>query len=348
MDYTSYQFLNKLVNTHSPSGFEDEAAKIWKNYLEDSGIEVKTDVYRSCIAKLNKCFGPNIMMIAHIDEVGLMVHYINDNGYIYISEIGGLDRLMIPGQRVVIHNKEGKINGVIGRKAIHMLEDTDSIPELHEIYIDIGAKDKEDAEKIISVGDPITFDVYMQPLANGKIIARGFDDKIGAFCIAEIMKRLKDSATFKGTAFGVASVQEENTFCGAITNTYNIKPDVAVIIDVTHATDTPDVSKEKHGDVSLGDGPVVSVGAVVNRRARELLVSIAKTNEIPIQYDPIPNNSCTEADVIFRANGGIPCIVVSIPNRYMHTPVEMVHVDDLENVIKLITLWCEEINSISF
>jgi len=341
----SLEFLKSLVQSPSPSGFEDPAAKIWRGYLTDIVAEVHGDVYGNSIAVVNPSGSPKIMLCGHLDEIGFMVHYINDEGFIYMSMIGGIDPVVTIGRDLIIHNKNGPIRGVTGRIATHLQSDDDDCElELHKIYVDIGAIDKEDALTRVSIGDPITVDVGYRELANNRIVARGLDDRMGAFCVAETLRALSNSSNLSACVYGVGSVQEEIGGYGATIASFKLNPKAAIAIDVTHATDTPDVAKEKAGDIKLGEGPVISIGSVVHRKISSMLQTLAEDNRIPLQTESAASYTGSDADVIFTTRSGIPTGLVSVPNRYMHTPVEVIQTDDLENTIKLLTAWCLKMN----
>jgi endoglucanase len=351
MRQESLDFLKALINAPSPSGFEGPAAKIWRDYLADVADQVHGDVYGNSIAVVNPSTDlPKIMLCGHLDEIGFMVHYINDEGFIYMSPIGGIDPVVAAGRDMIIHNKNGPIRGVTGRIATHLQsDDDDDTLEFHKMYVDIGAKDKEDALTMVSIGDPIVVDVGFRELANNRIVARGLDDRMGAFCVAETLVALAASDKLAATVYGVGSVQEEIGAHGATIASFKLNPKAAIAIDVTHATDTPDITKEKSGDIKLGEGPVISIGSIVHRKISAMLQTIAADNRIPLQVEAAPCYSGSDADVIFTTRSGIATGLVSVPNRYMHTPVEVVQIDDLENTIKLLTAWCEEIDDdISF
>lgn len=349
-------FLKDLLDTPSPSGFEEEAGKIWRDYLLGSSVAgsgynfyTMRDVYGNSIATLtpSPMYSDNnkIMLCGHIDEVGMMIHYINDEGFIYVSSIGGVEALILPAQRVVVHNKNGPVNGVIGRRPPHLEDEDEDEVKFHNVFVDIGAQDKEDALRLVSIGDPITFNAPYLELANNRVVARGLDDRMGAWVVARVMERLMERKKFCVPVVGVATIQEENGAYGGIMVARSVKPTVALAIDVTHVTDVPDVSKEKHGDCRMGEGPVLSVGSVAHKKVNQLLEQVAEENRIPIQKQISPRWTGTDGDVIFTQNGGIPTGLVSVPNRYMHSPVEMIQLDDLENAVELIVGWCELIRS---
>jgi len=345
MEEKSFEFLQDLLNSSSPSGFEESASTIWRRYLEKEGFVVKGDTYGNSSAVIGEGGKPRILLAGHIDEIGFMVNYINDEGFIYLSPIGGIDPYIMPAQKVTIYNKDGPVQGVIGQKPIHLQDDDDEKDvKIHNMFVDIGAIDKEDALRFVSIGDPVTFDSEFTVMSNDKIVARGIDDRIGAWCVAECLRILKKYGCFKVEVTGLASVQEENGFYGATMGVRDAKPDLALVVDVAHSTDVPDITKERWGDVKLGAGPVVMVGSVVHKVVSKQLLQIAEDNVIPVQVQTESQYSGTDADAIFmERGGGIPTGIVGIPNRYMHSPVEVIQLDDLKNAVKLMVAWCRSV-----
>lgn len=351
MEDKALNFLKDLLETPSPSGFEERVGEIWRKYLENSVsqmLTVKTDLYGNSIATLIPGVPherQRIMLCGHVDEIGMMIHYISDEGFLYISKIGGVEATILPAQRVVIYNKNGPVSGVIGRRPPHLADDEeDEEIKFHTVFVDIGARDKEDALRLVSVGDPITFEAPYRELANNRIAARGLDDRMGAWVVARVLERLAERQEFRVPVIAAATIQEENGAYGATMVAKRVQPTVAIAVDVTHVTDVPDISKEKHGECNLGAGPVLSVGSVSHKKVNLFLEKVAETNRIPIQKQVSPRWTGTDADAVFLENGGIPSGLVSVPNRYMHSPVEVIQLDDLENAVELIVRWCEAID----
>lgn len=338
MEKKSLNFLKELTETISPSGFEQEAVEVWKKRTKDFADEIKSDVHGNAIAVLNKGGKPRIMLAGHIDEIGYMVKYIDKEGYAYFSTIGGIDLHLVPGQRVWLKTKKGKVLGVIGRKPKHLLEDEEKkkISKIEELWIDIGAKDEKEAKSILDIGDPAVPAVGFEKLRDDLVVAKGFDDKSGAFVVSETL-RLLSREKIKASVYGVATVQEEIGLRGAETSAYGISPDIGVAIDVTFATDFPSMDKRKIGDIKLGGGPVINRGPNVTSKIFNLLVETAKEEKIPYQVDGTPGATPTDANVIQLTKTGVATSLVSIPNRYMHTPVEVVDLKDLENISKLLS-----------
>ena len=334
----SFQFLKKLLETPSPSGFETSGQRVWLDYVSEFADEVSSDAYGNCTAVINPKGSPRILLTGHSDEIGFMVQFINDEGFIYFKSIGGSDPALARGQRVVVHGRKGAVAGVIGQLAIHMQEPDDrkKVPDLHQMFIDIGAKSKADAQKQVRVGDPITYDYGVVELGNGRIAARGCDNRIGTFAAAEALRWVAENRKkLKACVIAASTIQEENGLYGATMTGYSVKPDIALVVDVTHATDIPLCTKSKHGDVKLGEGPVISLGSsnhpVVNAR----LEAVAKREKIEIQFEANPRWTGTDADAIFLQRGGVPTVSIGLPNRYMHSPVEVIELDDLEEIGKL-------------
>ncbi len=341
----SMDFLKRFVDTPSPSGFEHPAQELWREYVSAFADRVESDVQGNSIGIINESGSPRVMLIGHCDEIGFMVNYVNDHGFIYFSPIGGLDPNIAPAKRVVIHTKKGPVKGVIGRIAIHMMdkEDEKKTIRLHELWIDIGARTKREALRRVAIGDPIVFDCGFEMLSRKLAVARGFDDKMGAFAVAEALKLLSKKKRLKAAVYGVASVQEEISFAGARTSAFHIKPDVAIAVDVGRATDTPGVSKERYGELKLGSGPVIDRGSSVSPAVEEMLKDVARRNKIPFQASAAPRFTGTDADAVFTSRGGVACGLVSVPNRYMHTPVEVIHLGDLEHCAKLMAAFAAQL-----
>lgn len=341
-------FLERLLKTASPSGFERMAAEIWRieAIVNNTGaVAVYQDSHGNSTAKIiGKCASPIIMLAGHIDEIGLQVNYIDSDGFIYFYPIGGWDPQILPGQRVKIHGKDGRFlaKGVIGRTAPHLLKKSGESLKIDDLWIDTGLG--KETGKIISVGDYAVIDC--EPEFSGDVlISRGLDDKIGAFIVLEVLKavkilRKKSMKDFAGTVCAVATVQEEIGLRGAKTSAYDLNPDIGIAVDVTHATDYPTADKKRNGDIKLGAGPVIAVGPNINMKIYDLLVKTAKEHKIPYQIEAAPGGTGTDANAIQLTRSGVATGLVSIPNRYMHSPNEMVDLNDVENAVKLLAYFC--------
>jgi endoglucanase len=338
MEKESFDFLKKLMDTMSPSGFEEEAMRVWKDRTKKFADEVNTDILGNSIADLNKAGKPKIMFAGHLDEIGFMVKYIDKEGYIYFSTIGGIDLHLVPGKRVWIKTKKGKVLGVVGKKPVHLLaeEERKKVAKIEELWIDIGAKNERESRSVLNIGDPIVPAVGFEVLNNDIVVARGFDDKAGAFVVSETLKILSQKQP-KASFYGVATVQEEIGLRGARTSAYRISPDIGIAIDVTFATDFPSMDKRKVGDIKIGGGPVIARGPNINSKIFDLFVEVAKKEKIPYQVEGISRATGTDANVIQLTKTGVATGLVSIPNRYMHTQVEIVSLKDLENTANLLS-----------
>lgn len=341
----SYDFLKSILETPSPSGFEQPVQRIVRKRMKRFADTIETDVHGNVIVAINPEGSPRIMLAGHCDQIGMMVNYIDDNGYIFFRPIGGIDPSVVPGSRVVVHTKHGPIDGVIGRKPIHVLkpEERGAKIELREMWVDIGTKNKKETQQVVGVGDPITFRLEMVRLGGDLVTSPAFDNKCGVFVVMDALRRCSVKK-IKAALFAVSTVQEEIGLRGARTAAYGIDPKVGIAVDVTHATDYPDMDKRTLGDIKLGGGPAISTGANVNPRLEELLVKTAKSKRIPYQMEAAPGGTPTDANVIQLTRSGVATALVSIPNRYMHTQVEVVSLSDLETTSKLIA---ETVASIS-
>jgi endoglucanase len=341
----SLEFLKRLVDTPSPSGFERPAQEVWREYVSEFADRVESDVQGNSIGIVNEGGSPRVMLIGHCDEIGFMVNYVNEQGFIYFAPIGGVDPSIIPAKRVVIQTSKGPVKGVVGRVAIHMMdkEDAKKTIKVHDLWIDIGAKSKKDALKRVSIGDPIVFDCGFEILSGKLAVARGFDDKMGAFAVAEALRLVSGKKRLKAAVYGVASVQEEISFAGATTSAFHIKPDVAIAVDVGQATDTPGVSKERYGEFKLGKGPIIDRGSAVSPAVEDMLRKVAGKSKIPFQASAAPRYTGTDADAVFTSRAGVACGLVSVPNRYMHTPVEVIHLGDLEQCARLMAAFAADL-----
>lgn len=341
MKKEAYHFFENLIFLPSPSGFEENASKLFKNYVSKFCDDVKVDTLGNVIAviKANKKTDFNVMISGHIDEIGLMVKYIDDKGFIYFTSVGGVDIRLLLGMRVIVHTEKGKIKGVVGQKPIHLMEaaEREKVSKIHELFIDIGAKDKKDALKYVNIGDYITIDCGLDKLLNGLLVGRGFDDRMGAFCVAEMLRLISEQKEHLSVnVYGVATVQEEIGLRGATVSSYSIEPKVGIAVDVGFATDFPSVDCKIAGEGKLGGGPIISKGPNINPHIFDLLIKTAKMKKIPYQLEAAPRGTGTDANVMQLTKGGVATALVSVPLRYMHTPVEVLSEKDLESTIKLL------------
>jgi endoglucanase len=337
MNKPSHDFLKALLEAPSPSGYEQPAANLWRDYVKDSVDELIPDVHGNSIAVINPKADFKFMLAGHIDEIGLMITHIDEKGYIYTAQIGGMDPALLVGQRVIVMNEKGPVLGVIGRKAIHQMQPDERKKgvEMENIWVDIGSGTKKEAEKRVSVGDPIVIDVPCRTLNGDKIVSRATDDKAGAFVVAEVLKALSKKK-LNISVIGVATVQEEIGLRGAITSAYRVNPQAAIAIDVTFASDHPETDPKKIGTVKLGSGPVLHRGPNINPIIEKELFKVAKAKKIPYQLTAEARATGTDANAIQLSRGGAATGLISIPNRYMHTPVEVISLNDVDNTIKLL------------
>ncbi len=343
----SLNFLRTLVNTPSPTGHEVRGQRVWLDYVKRFADETHSDAYGNCVAVLNKGGTPRLMLAAHADEIAMAVNYINDEGFIYVQKMGGVNAAITRAQRVTIHSRRGPVKGVVGSVAPHLTKHDDDKhhpPKIHDLFIDIGARNRREAEALVRIGDPVTLVDEFDLLRNDLAVARAFDNRIGTFAVAEALRLLNESAPgLKAEVCAVANVQEEVGLLGARQIAYSLQPDVALVVDVTHATDYPTVNKVQHGDVKLGKGPTVTHGGCNHPEVVERLEAVAKAKRIPLQHETVSSTSGTDADAIFWTRGGIATALVSLPNRYMHSPVELVSLRDLDWIPQLLASFAQSL-----
>ena len=335
----SITFLEKYLNNAAPTGYEWDGQKLWMDYLKPYVDEFITDTYGTAVAVINPKANYRVVIEGHADEISWYVNYISDNGLIYVIRNGGSDHQIAPSKVVNIHTKNGIVKGVFGWPAIHTRTlAKEEPPKPDNIFIDIGAKDKKEVEKMgVHVGCVITYPDEFHILNEDKFVCRALDNRMGGFMIAEVARLLHENK--KKLPFGLYitnSVQEEIGLRGAEMITQRIKPNVAIVTDVTHDTTTPMIDQKKQGLAKIGEGPVIAYAPAVQQKLRDLIVATAEKNKIPFQRAALSRATGTDTDAFAYSNGGVASALISLPLRYMHTTVEMVHRDDVENVIKLI------------
>jgi endoglucanase len=347
MKKESKGFLMNLLGTIGPSGFENEPAEVWKKEARKFADRVTADRHGNVIAVVNAGGSPRVMLAGHVDEIGFMVSHIDEQGFVWFQTIGGWDAQVVVGQRVWIRGAKGRVTGVVGKKAIHLLQEADrtKVSKIEDLWVDIGAKDRKETQKRVGIGDPMVLAWNPEEMGSDRIVSRGLDDRAGAFVsleTARMLSRLKPKAEIHA----VATVQEEIGLRGAHTSAYGIDPVAAVAIDVHFSTDHPQMGGEKVriGESDLGKGPVISRGANINQKMYDLLVTTAKKRKIPHQINPAPRGTGTDANAIQLSRGGVATALVSVPNRYMHSPCEMVSLKDLDNTVALLAYALEQIN----
>lgn len=345
MHDASFSFLKTLLETPSPSGFERAIQDVVRHWACDYADEVRTDRHGNVIAVMRSRRGgddvPRIMLAGHCDQIALMVQHIDSDGFLYVQPIGGWDMQILLGQHLTVLGRDGPIAGVIARKATHLLtnEERNKVPQFTDVWVDIGAKNKEDAERWVRPGDPVTFALGVRTLRPGLITSPGLDDKVGLWVAMETL-RLLHGRELAVDVFAVSTVQEEVGLRGATTSAYGIHPTVGIAIDVCHATDTPGNEKKQLGETRLGGGPTIFRGPNINPRVFERLESTAAALNIPVQVRGAPRPTGTDANVMQLAREGVATGVIGIPNRYMHSPVEVCHLDDLDRAAQLLAEFC--------
>lgn len=337
----SHAFLKGILETPSPSGFERPVQDLVRAWAREFADDVRTDRHGNVIAVRNPEGQPRIMLAGHCDQIGLMVQHVDDNGFLYVQPIGGWDMQILLGQNLTVWTKTGPVAGVVSRKAPHLLtnEDRNKVPQFQDVWIDIGAKDRQDAETVVRPGDPVTPELGYRELRNSMVTSPALDDKVGVWTVMEALRLLR-GRTLQAAVFCVSTVQEEVGLRGATTSAYGIHPAVGIAVDVCHAADTPGNEKKQLGDTRLGSGPVVFRGPNINPRVFERLEETAKQKEIAVQVRGAPRATGTDANAIQISRDGVAAGLVGIPNRYMHSPVEVVHLDDLDKAALLLAEFC--------
>jgi putative aminopeptidase FrvX len=345
---SSLAFLNRLLDAPGPSGYETLAARAWRAEAETFADAVSSDVAGNSIAEVNPGGSPTIMLDGHIDEIGVIIQYVDDDGYVYISPIGGWDVQVLVGQRIRFLATGGDVIGVIGKKPIHLLKpsDRDQASKMTDLWVDIGAGNRAEAEARVAVGDPGVIDSHTIDFPNGRIVSRSIDDRIGAFTVLEALRRYKERPG-KARVVAAATAQEEIAWHGggALVCANRIRPQMALVVDVTFATDHPSMEKKELGEHRLGGGPVLVRGSLVSPVVFDLLRTAAKANNIPFSVHASGRDTSTNADAIHIAQEGVATGLVSIPNRYMHSPNEMVALSDIDHTATLIAATCRGIDS---
>lgn len=339
MEEARVAFLRRLIASPSPSGFEQSVQAVIRAELEQYSDDIRTDVHGNVIASLNAGSRPRVMLTAHCDELGLMVRYIDEDGFIYFATIGGFDPSTLPGTRVQIHTPDGPILGVIGRKPVHLLhsDEREKAPKLSELWIDIGAEGKEEARKLVPIGSVATRAAQLETLRGDLVVSRALDDKAGIFAVIEAVRRIHQQREgLKAGVFFVSAVQEEVGLRGARTGAFGVDPRIAIAVDVTYTSDHPSTSKKEIGEIALNGGPVITIGGHINPRVYQMLIAAAEAASIAYQIDPQASGTGTDTDVIQVTRGGVATGLVSIPCRYLHTGSEIVSLRDIDEVAELL------------
>jgi putative aminopeptidase FrvX len=334
--------LAELLAARGPSGYESAPAEVW---LRAAGAfaQVSTDVVGTPLARVSPKHGYDasprrLLVMGHIDEIGLIVTHIDDEGYLWFRGVGGWDTQVLVGQRVVLDTLKGPLSGVVGKKPIHLLREDDrkKVPEMRDLHVDIGARDGEQARELVRIGDVAVIDAEPLQLPNGRLTARALDNRLGSFVALEAARLVAEAGGSQWELAAVAAAQEEITFGGSRTSAFALRPDAAIVVDVTHATDAPGIDVKEAGKHELGSGVVITRGSTLNPALMELLCEVAEAEKIPFTLEASARATGTDADAVHISRGGIPTGLVSIPLRYMHSPVELVQLDDVQACARLI------------
>ena len=340
------ELLQSLLTSAGPSGHEADPARVWREACAAFGAEVSADRLGSSRARVPGTSGaPTLAVVGHIDEIGLHVSHIDDDGFLLFGEVGGWDAMVLVGQRVRLATREGRVAGVVGRKPIHLMKDDDrrKAPEIKDLHIDIGAKDGDDARSRVRIGDVAVIDVDPLEMPNRRLVSRALDNRVGCYVAAESARLVAEAGGAPGDLFALAVVQEETTFAGSRTSAFSLDPDVAIAVDLTFATDQPGIELGPITKHPLGSGPVIARGTTLHPHVFELLHEAAVEEGIEFSIESRGRGTGTDADAIHLSRAGIPTGLVSVPVRYMHSPVEMVSLDDVDAAARLIAAFARRL-----
>jgi len=353
VEATSLEFLKRLLDTPGPSGYEAAAAKVWREEAGRITEEVSADIPGNSIAVLRGAAGgPSIMLAGHIDEIGVMVTHIDDDGFLYIDGIGGWDSQVLVGHRIRLLTRKGEVLGVIGKKPVHLMkgDEREKVSKLADLWIDTGVRGRDKVLELgVRVGDPGVIDSRVLELGERVIVSRSIDNRIGAFVVLEALRLMAQGDRPAATVSAVATVQEEIGFYtggGAATSAFKLEPQIALVVDVTFAADAPGVDKKEVGDHKIGGGVVLTRGSASHPLVFERLASVAEREGIPFTITAAPKYTSTDADGIFFSRAGVATALISVPNRYMHSPNELVSLDDLDAAARLIAAFCRDVKSV--
>jgi len=337
-------FFKTVLGTPSPSGYESPLQTIVRDYLAPHADEIRSDLHGNLIAVKNPGAATRVMLAGHCDQIGLIVQHIDDQGFLYVQPIGGWDPQVLIGQRMTVWAKSGPVEGIIARKPIHLLteEERKEVPKVRDLWIDIGASSKNEVVKLIRIGDPVTLDLQYRQLRNGRVVSPAMDDKCGMWVVVEAFRRAA-RAKLSCALYCVSTVQEEIGLRGAQTAAFGVDPHIGIAVDVTHATDCPTIEKKHEGDVALGKGPVIYRGPNMNHRVVETLIEAAEQNSIAYQLGACGRATPTDANALQVNRAGVAAGLVSIPNRYMHSPVEMIDLEDIDRAANLLARFSERV-----
>jgi endoglucanase len=348
MSQQKLAFLLELLNIPSPSGFEAGLQRHWLEAVRPWVNEVGQDSYGTAwaIRQGTEAAAPRLMLEAHADEVGFIVQYISEEGFLHIAPIGGADRVLARARRVRVLGSRGAIDGVLGHTAIHLRDPKeDRVPEWHELFVDVGARSRDEVAALgIRVGHPIVLADEPFVLDGRRLVGRALDNRLGGFILVQVLQALANEPV-AATVYAVNAVQEETGGYGARMVAYRLHPELALVLEVTHATDVPGIETRRHGLIRLGGGPVLTHGTANHPLLVERLLAVAEAENIPVQHEASSRRTGTDADDIFATRGGIPCALVSVPLRYMHSPVEMIDLDDVAHTVKLLVAFVRSLRA---
>lgn len=349
MDERALAFLKRLLDAPGPSGYEARPARTWKAEAESFGAAVSVDVGGNTFATINRGGSPRVMLTGHLDEIGVMVTHIDEDGFLYFAGIGGWDSQVLVGHRVVLDGSGSQVMGVIGKKAIHLMktEERDKVSKITDLWIDIGVKNKAEAQEKVRVGDSGVIATSLVEFPGGRIASRSIDNRMGSWVALEALRRIAAGPKVAAEVVAVGTTQEEISYGGggARNSAYFVEPAAAIVVDVTHATDFPGADKKEQGDFKLGGGVVLSRGSSVSPVMFRQLVDAAEAEKIPYGVEAAPRGTSTDADGIFNVRHGIATALVSVPCRYMHSPNEMVALEDLDHAADLLAAWVRRLTS---
>ncbi len=346
MQPDALRFFESALTTPSPSGYEEPIQALIRDYITPHANDVRTDVHGNLIATLGNADSPRLMYAGHCDQIGMLISHMDESGFLYAQTIGGWDPQQLVGQAMTVWTTDGPIPAVISRKPIHLLNSKErgQVVQLEQMWLDIGAADQEAAKKLVRVGDPVTLDLRYRKLQGSLMSSPGMDNKTGMWTVMESLRRCAAAdGDLSCHLHSVATVQEEIGLRGATTASGSIRPDVAIAVDVTHASDCPTIDKNKQGDIRLGHGPVIFRGPNINAKVAARLIELAEANSIPYQLAALGRAAPNDSNVLQIHGGGVATGLVSIPNRYMHSAVETISTDDMDHVADLLALFAQSL-----
>ena len=346
MESSALQYFQKAIETPSPSGFEEPIQQLNREYIESHAEDIRTDIHGNLIASIGDTDGPRLMYAGHCDQIGMLISHLDDSGFLYAKTIGGWDPQQLVGQAMAIWASDGPIPAVISRKPIHLLTDAERkrVASLDELWLDIGSSSKAETASMVRIGDPVTLELGYRELQNGLVTGPGMDNKTGMWAVLESLRRVAVSEDSLACHLHcVATVQEEIGLRGARTAAGSVNPEVAIAVDVTHATDCPTIEKTKHGDLKIGGGPVIFRGPNINRKVSDRLVELCESNDIEYQLAAVGRATPNDANALQIHGQGVATGLIGIPNRYMHSATEVISLEDIDRVAQLLTLFAKSL-----